>query len=82
VSAPRHLLHHTFRSRALLNQIDYSRDAAHDLVRIDYRCLTTCWWGQLNESAWSGGKLGGTHAAISIAEDAEEKSWEMSDQRS
>jgi hypothetical protein len=31
----RHPLHHTFRSRALPNQVDYSRDAAHDFVRID-----------------------------------------------
>jgi hypothetical protein len=31
----RHPLHDTFRRRALPNQVDYSRDAAHDLVRID-----------------------------------------------
>jgi hypothetical protein len=30
----RHPLHDTFRRRALANQVDYSRDAAHDLVRI------------------------------------------------
>jgi hypothetical protein len=28
----RHALHHTFRRRSLPNQIDYSRDAAHDFV--------------------------------------------------
>jgi len=44
--------------------------------------LTTYWWGQFNEIGLEQGKLGGTHTAISIAEDAEEKSWEMSDQRS
>jgi hypothetical protein len=31
----RHPLHDAFRRRALPNQVDYSRDAAHDLVRIN-----------------------------------------------
>jgi hypothetical protein len=31
----RHPLHDTFRRQALPNQVDYSRDAAHDLIRIN-----------------------------------------------
>ena len=44
--------------------------------------LTTCSGGKLDELGLERGKLVGTHTATSIAEDAEEKSWEMSDQRS
>jgi len=44
--------------------------------------LTTSSWEQFAEIGLERGKLVGTHTAISIAEDAEEKSWEMSDQRS
>ena len=44
--------------------------------------LTTCPRGKLDEIGVELRKLVGTHTAISIAEDAEEKSWEMSDQRS
>jgi hypothetical protein len=75
-------LHDTFRRRALPNQVDYSRDAAHDSRPNRLTVLTTC-SGQFDEIGLEQGKLVGTHTAISIAEDAEEKSWQMSgDERS
>jgi hypothetical protein len=66
----RHPLHDAFRRRTLPDQIDYSRDATHDLVRLIN--------GPHDHFAWEYKKFS-EHPAADMADGTAEKSFGIDD---